>query len=80
VDRGTRAYSSMRNNCIVLSQQDIEAASILDLGRILVGEAAEERGKAHIYRAWYVTGCTLECDAKLRTEIICEFLTNEPSL
>lgn len=47
----------MRNNCIVLSQQDIEAASILDLGRMLVGEAAEERGKAHIYRAWYVTGC-----------------------
>lgn len=68
----------MRNDCIVLSQQDIEAASILDLGRILVGEAAEERGKAHIYRAWYVTGCTLECDAK--PEIICEFLTNEPSL
>ncbi len=53
---------------------------MLDLGRMLVGEAAEERGKAHIYRAWYVTGCTLECDAKLRTEIICESLTNEPSL
>lgn len=51
VDRGTRAYSSMRNNRIVSSQQDIEAASILDLGRMLVGEAAEERGKAHIYRA-----------------------------
>lgn len=61
---------SMRNNCIVLSQQDIEAASILDLGSVSVGEAAEERGKAHIYRAWYVTGCMLECDAKLRTEII----------
>lgn len=70
----------MRSNYIVLSQQDIEAASILDLGRMLVGEAAEERGKAHIYRAWYVTGCTLECDAKLRAEIICEFLTHEPSL
>ena len=55
----------MRNNCIVLSQQDIEAASILDLGRMLVGEAAEERGKAYIYRAWYVTGCTLECDKML---------------
>ena len=67
----------MRNNCIVLSQQDIKAASILDLGSMLVGEAAEERGKAHIYRAWYVTGCTLECDAKLRIETICEFLTNE---
>ena len=64
----------MRNNYIVLSQQDFEAASILDLGRILVGEAAEERGKAYIYRAWYVTGCTLEFDVKLRTEIICEFL------
>ena len=63
----------MRNNCIVLSQQDIVAASILDLGRMLVGEAAEERGKAHNYRAWYVTGCTLECDAKIMTEIICEF-------
>lgn len=80
MDRGTRAYSLMRNNCIVLSQQDIEAASILDLGRMLVGEAAEERGKVYIYRAWYVTGCTLECDVKLRTETICEFLTNEPSL
>ena len=80
MDRGTRAYSSMRNNCIVLSQQDMKAASILDLGRMLVGEAAEERGKAHIYRAWYVTGCTLKCDAKLMTEIICESLTNEPSL
>ena len=74
MDRGTRAYSSMRNDCIVLSQQDIEAASILDLGSMLVGEAAEERGKAH------VTGCTLECDAKLRTQIICEFAINEPSL
>ena len=51
----------MRNNCIVLSQHDIEAVSILDLGRILVGDI-------------------LECDAKLETEIICEFLTNEPSL
>lgn len=58
----------MRNEYIVLSQQDIEAASILDLGRMLVGEAAEERGKAHIYRAWYITGCILECDAKIRTE------------
>lgn len=38
----------MRNKYI---QQDIEAASILNLGRILIGEAAEERGKAHIYRA-----------------------------
>lgn len=28
----------MRNNCIVSSQQDIEASSILDLGRMLVGE------------------------------------------
>ena len=64
----------MRNNCIVLSQQDIEAASILDMGRMLVGEAAEEQGKV------YITGCTLECDAKLRTEVSCEFLTNEPSL
>lgn len=70
VDRGTRAYVSIRNNCIVLSQQDIEAASILDLGSMSVGEAAEERGKARIYRAWYVTGYMLECDAKLRTEII----------
>ena len=70
----------MRNKGIVLSRQDNEAASILDLGSMLVGETAEERVKAHIYRAWYVTGCTLECDAKLRTEIICEFLTNEPSL
>ena len=68
------------NNSIVLSQQDIEAATILDLGSMLVEEAAEERGKAHIYRASYVTGCMLECDAKLRTEINCEFLTNEPSL
>lgn len=47
---------------------------------MLVGEAAEERGKAHIYRAWYVTGWTLECDAKLRTEIIYKLLTIEPSL
>ena len=70
----------MRNNCIVLSQQDTEAASIFDLGRMLVGEAAEERGKAQIYRAWDVTGSTFECDTKLRSEIICEFLTNEPSL
>lgn len=70
----------MRNNCIVLSQQDIEAASILDLGSMLVSEAAEERGKANIYRAWYVTDYTLEYDAKLRTEIICEFLTNKSSL
>ena len=80
MDRGTRAYSSMRNNCIVLSGQDIEAASILYLGRMLVDEAGEERVKAHIYRAWYITGCTLECDAKFTTEIICEFLINEPSL
>ena len=80
MDRGTRVYSSIRNNCIVLSQQDIEAVSILHLKRMLVGEATEERGKAHIYRAWYVTGYTLECDVKLRIEIICEFLTNEPSL
>lgn len=80
MNRGTRAYSSMRNNCIVLSQQNIEAVSILNLRRILVGEAAKERDKAHIYRAWYVTSYTLKCDAKLRIEIICEFLTNEPSL
>ena len=50
------------------------------MGRILVGEAAEERGKAHICGAWYVTDFSLECDAKLRAEIIYEFLTNEPSL
>ena len=63
----------MRNDCIVWSQQDIEAASIWDLGSMLVGEAAEERGKAHIYRAWYVTGCTLECDAKLRPRVSVNF-------
>lgn len=38
----------MRNKYI---QQDIEAASTLSLRRILIGEAAEERHKAHIYRA-----------------------------
>ena len=54
----------MGDNCILLSQQDIEAASILDLESMLVGEAAEERGKAHIYRAWYDTGCTLERERK----------------
>ena len=48
MDRGTRAYSSMRNNRIVLSRQGIEAASILYLERMSVDEAGEERVKAHI--------------------------------